>query len=378
MPQPPSPFAVRACLTVCVAAVLAAAAPAMAQTLSPEEAQARAEALEVFRQGKLAYKAGDYDAALRLFQTAHGKYSREPLIILALAKTLDQARNVETAQKYYKLFLDQAPLTQELAKDREATAQRVRDIDKELASRPGTLKFHGLPSGAHLAIDERAADVDAQGEVKVPAGTHRIRVTMDNREPFERPAVSVGPGQTKLVEVVLVAPIDPRTLPRNHTWTWVAGSAASASALASGVFFVLAYRTYNNEFLKEYDKIGVPLPSTQAAYPWKGKPCGVGIEIQPPDPKAGQLECVASGALDHGKALDAEIDSYNTYGIISAGAAAVFGFATLAAWYFAPPNVANAPSKAATAIGSPLRVALVPQFRAQEPPGATVLLSLNW
>ena len=49
------------------------------------DANLRDEALELFNQGKVAFKAGDFSAALDLFRRAQAKFDREPLIILALA-----------------------------------------------------------------------------------------------------------------------------------------------------------------------------------------------------------------------------------------------------------------------------------------------------
>ena len=318
-------------------------AAATAQPTPPgEEARDRAEALEVFRQGRLAYKAGDYDAALRLFQTAHGKYSKEPLIILALAKTLDQARNVETAQKYYKLFLDQAPLTADFAKDREATAARVREIDKELAARPGILKFKGLPSGALLEVAGRPADVDAQGELKVPAGTYAIRVVMDKREPFERPAVAVGPGETRVIEVVLVAPVDASRLPRDHTWTWVAGSAAAVSVLTGGAFAVLAWQS-QGAYGQKFDDKGQPNLTARATLKIDGVPCRIGFKVA----ETGEYEC--EPLLKEGRELKVERDERLKWMFVSLGAAAAFGFGAVAAYSWAPVRQTGAPATTARA-----------------------------
>ncbi|MSP90276.1 MAG: hypothetical protein EXR79_00485 [Myxococcales bacterium] len=306
-----------------------------------EEARERAEALEVFRQGKLAYKAGDYDAALRLFQTAHGKYSKEPLIILALAKTLDQARNVETAQKYYRLFLDQAPLTADFGKDREATAARVRDIDKELAARPGVLKFKGLPSGAQLEVGGLAADVDAQGELKVPAGTYSVRVVMEKREPFERPAVAVGPGETKVIEVVLVAPVDATELPRDHKWTWAAGSAAAASLLTGGAFAVLAWQS-QGAYSQKFEGDGQPSLTARATRKIDGNPCRIGFKVA----ETGEYEC--EPLLKEGRELKAERDERLKWMFVSLGAAATFGFVAIAAYSWAPVRRTTTPASAAS------------------------------
>ncbi len=223
------------------ALLLLGALPAQAQptALTTDQAHARDEAIEIFNQGKAAFKAGDYDAAQQLFLKAWGKFDREPLIALALAKAYDRAANLDKAQIYYEAFLRLAPVEKDFAKDREQTVKRLLEVKALLASRPGVLKFQGLPSGAHLVLDDVPADPDTNGEIKVTAGTHAVRVTMDKREPFVRPAVSVAAGETKIIDVVLMAPVDPSTLPRDYTLTWILGSSAAAALLTGGVFGIL-------------------------------------------------------------------------------------------------------------------------------------------
>ena len=75
-----------------VAAPVAQVHAARRGRLSKDEAARRKQALGVFKQGRTAYKAGDYDAALKFFRKAQALYERESLIILALAKTLDRAK----------------------------------------------------------------------------------------------------------------------------------------------------------------------------------------------------------------------------------------------------------------------------------------------
>jgi len=318
---------VAAALFACLVATPAVhAQPTATPALSAEDARAREEALELFNQGKTAYKAGDYAAALELFRRAQARYDKEPLIILALAKTLDQAGQHEKALGYYEMFLKVAPVTPAFAKDRASTVKRQDEVRTLLAARPGTLQFKGLPTGALLEVNDKPADTDAQGHLQVPAGTHKIRITMEKRLPFERAAVAVGPGETKVIEVVLVAPVDVSTLPRNHTWTWVAGGATAGAVLATGVFVVLRAQEVD-DYAKRFDKTGRPLEATLADYPdTDGKPCDA-IGRNPP--------CRALVESEGNERLGA-IESQRNRSYLSLGAAALFGLATVAAYYAAP------------------------------------------
>lgn len=229
------PFcSVPAWIGVSLVAALVAATPiarAAPPASTPELAAARERALEVFKQGRTAYKAGDYDAALKLFRQAQGIYQHEPLIILALAKTLDRAGDLERALQYFRLFLQEAAAEDP---DRAAAVARIRAIEKELAERPAVLVLGGLPSAAEVFVDGKLSGVDHRGAVKLPAGEHKIEVRMRDRLPFHR-AVVLSAGQETRIDVVLLEPVDRSKLPRDHTWTWVAGGATAAAGLAAGV-----------------------------------------------------------------------------------------------------------------------------------------------
>jgi len=301
-------------------------APLLAQPMqiTAEEGRNREEALELFNQGKIAYKAQDYDAALELFRRAQAKYDKEPLIILALAKTLDQATNHEKALLYYQLFLKVAPVTPAFAKDREATVGRIKIVEDILRSRPGVLRFKGLPSGAVLEIDKQPSDVDAQGDVKLAAGTYSVRVTMERRIPFERPAITLTAGELKVIEVVLVAPVDPNTLPHDRTWAWVAGGATVLSLGASAVFGVMALQE-SDDFGKRFDSSSRPLPSTLAEYKdVTGQPCSYGVKGGCP------------GAEAEGKRRIAAIERDQTWTIVALGAGAALAVTTGVLYLTAP------------------------------------------
>ena len=303
-----------------LACTLVLAAPVLAQPvqLTADQARARDEAIEIFNQGKAAFKAGDYDAAQQLFLKAWGKFDREPLIALALAKACDRAANLEKAQIYYEAFLRLAPAEKDFAKDREQTVKRLAEVKALLASRPGVLKFQGLPSGARLLLDDQAADPDTNGEIKVTAGTHAVKVTMDKREPFVRQAVSVQAGETKVIDVVLMAPVDPSTLPHDYTLTWILGSAAGASLLTGGVFGILTLER-SDAYSKRFDSAGYAYQSTLDTY---------GCKL------TDTVKC--GGALAEGQNFVSQIEFRRNAMIISLGVGAALGAATIIAAVKAP------------------------------------------
>lgn len=306
--------------------LLAATVQAQPTTLTADQARARDEAIEIFNQGKAAYKASDYDAAQQLFLKAWGKYDREPLIALALAKAYDRAANLEKAQLYYEAFLRLAPPDKEFARDREQTVKRLAEVKASLASRPGVLKFQGFPSGAKLLLDDTPADPDTNGEVKVTAGTHAVRVTMEQRLPFDRPAVTVNAGETKVIDVVLVAPLDQSTLPHDYTLTWWLGGATAAALLTGGVFGILTLER-RDAFFKRFDADGNAYDTTLADYGCKKGD----TNLCPP-------------AIAEGQSLGDQIIVRRNAMIISFGVGAALGAATVIAAMNAP--VVDAPRTA--------------------------------
>ncbi len=301
-------------------ALTASASPVFAQptSLTSEQAYARDEAIEIFNQGKAAYKAGDYDAAQQLFLKAWGKFDREPLIALALAKAYDRAANLDKAQIYYEAFLRLAPTEKDFAKDREQTVKRLAEVKALVASRPGVLKFQGLPTGARLTLDDQPADPDTKGEIKVTAGTHAVRVAMDKREPFVRPAVTVEAGETKVIDIVLVAPVDPSTLPHDYTLTWILGSATGAALLTGGLFGILALER-TDAYSKRFDPQGYAYKETLADY---------GCTIGQPKP--------CDKAIAEGNNFVNQIEFRRNAMFISLGVGAALGAATIVAAVKAP------------------------------------------
>ena len=317
------------------------------EPMNLDEEKAREESREYFKQGKNAFKAGDYDAARELFQKAWARYDKESLIALALAKAYDRATQLEKALIYYDHFLRLAPVNKDYVQDRELTVARAAAIRDILKSRPGILKFKGLPSGAKLEVDGKPCDVDAAGEVKVSAGTHSVRVTMDKRLPFDRAAVAVGPGEVKEVEVVMVAPVDPGTLPHDHKWTWRAGLATTVGLGATGIIgavYWLRLSEYTGRFNPD---TGQPLEETRKEYlNSEGQPCRLGY----PDSKTKLPECAA--ALQEGNERRASVNAMSVATVAAGGLTVMLGVATAFAALSAPPIYPGTAEKTTAAVPS--------------------------
>ena len=243
---------------------------AQTQPLSEDELAARQRALEVFKQGKTALKANDYDAALQFFSKALAIFEHEPLIILALAKTHDRAGNHEKALNYFNLFLKTASPGEV---ERPEVVKHIGELERLLASRPGTLKLNNLPSQARVEINGEKREPNHENKLFLPPGSYDVLVTMDKRIPYERRTIRLGPGEAKTLDVVLVAPVDESKLPRNHTWTWIAGGATGAALLATGVLGVMTSSS-KSKYFERFNERGQPLKVTLEDYDCqKGEVC---------------------------------------------------------------------------------------------------------
>ncbi len=293
--------------------------PALAATgaLTLEQADQRAKALEVFKKGRTAYKAGDYGAALEFFRQAQSIYSHEALIILALAKTLDRAGDLERAHQYYKLFLVEAPPEDP---DRAATLERIAAIDKELAARPGTMLLGNLPSTAEVRIDGKVAGVDHRGGINLPAGSYKVSVRAPDRVPFQRQVLITSGRETRL-DVVLLEPVEWSKLRRDHTWTWV-GAGLSAASLAATAVLAVRGASMRSDFSTLFDSAGHATATGRKRFD-----C--------PATATSDDDCPA--LIAEGERLRDGIVSNDrlSYGFAIAGG--VFAVGTVVAWFAAPP-----------------------------------------
>ncbi len=278
---------------------------------------ARKQALELFRQGKTAYKAGDYDAAMKFFRRAQAIYGHEPLIILALAKTFDRASEFVRARKYYELFIKEAPPAD---RDRAGVIKRIAAIDAHLKARPATLILKNFPSAAKVSINGKDRGVDHRSAVELPAGTYDVKVTMELRLPFERKAVVLDAGVTRTLEVVLLEPVDPSTLARDHTWTWAAGGATAVAMLTAGGFF-LKQVFVREEWFELFNSDGKAKDSTKKSF-------GCTSSKDTPD------ECQTM--KDEGSRLDDDQLKWQGRALLTTALAGGLGVATAVAYLAAP------------------------------------------
>jgi hypothetical protein len=165
---------------------------------SPDDESRLAEARRHFELGVAHFDRREWQAALVEFLT-----SRE------LATTRGNTKNAAICLRKVGRFDEALDMFEALlrdfpdlpAADRELALREI----SELGASVGTLEIRNAPLGAEVSINGVArGTAPLAGPVRLPAGTHTVRVVMDGALPFEA-RVDLAGRQAKVVEARLAA-----------------------------------------------------------------------------------------------------------------------------------------------------------------------------
>jgi hypothetical protein len=190
-----------AILLLSSSSIVATAGAAFAQPELPVDAatEARlAEARRHFELGIAHFDRSEWQAALVEFLSSRERAptrgnTKNAAICLRKVGRFDEA--LDMFEALLKDFPDLSPADRELAR---------REISELLAS-VGTLELRDAPPGAHVSVDgvERGTTPLA-GPLRLPAGTHTVRVVKDGSLPFEA-RIDLAGRQAEVLRVRLAA-----------------------------------------------------------------------------------------------------------------------------------------------------------------------------
>lgn len=235
----------RAVAIALLSAITLAAPASPAQTpKKPEtkaEAQNRARAARLLKEGNQFVGDGDYLAALERFRAAYELYP-SPKILINLGTTLRQlGRNVEAAETYeaYVRHPEADP------KRRASIERIIADVDAVL----GHLRVEVKPEGASVRLDGKPLPEERLGvSIRIDPGEHTVMAEKPGM-PAAVETVRIERGQEKLVRLV-VSPAKPvvvdKTSPVQRNVGFVVG-AVGALGLGAGTAFGLLARSTNEE-----------------------------------------------------------------------------------------------------------------------------------
>lgn len=213
---------------------------------SPEQ---RAAAETSLAQGEVAYKAGDYAAAVAHFQQANALVP-SPIAQYWLATSLDLQGNPTSAIAAFEaLFADPAHTT--LPPEQLEPARTRLSVLKQL---PATVALEVQPPDVELLVDGIPQPGTSPFSVKIAPGTHKIRLQKEGYEPMET-ELTVGPAEALADSIQLqplpqapppptAAPIavapPPPAEPRSNIPAYVTLGVAGAGAVVGTLFGIQA------------------------------------------------------------------------------------------------------------------------------------------
>ena len=139
------------------------------------------DARALFSQGQVAYRRGDYEAAVDLWKRAYAIDAR-PLLQFNLAQASGRMGKLSEERAALQRFLETATPEETGI---EAAASRLTVVERSLARTAISVKLDGL-EGARVFVDgEDRGLLPRPDPFRVEPGTHTIEVRLEGYEPFD-------------------------------------------------------------------------------------------------------------------------------------------------------------------------------------------------
>jgi len=272
----------------------------------------------LFKKGKVAFNAGNFNDALRIYSEAWS-LKQSPDIAANLAQTESELGQHRAAAEHFSFALAHL-LPSSTDEQQQALAEGLAQEKKEIGSLHVTLE----PADSTLTIDDSAVTVPPNGDVYLDPGEHGVSVTHEGYEP-NRQTVRLSKGASQVLWIKLQqiggAPVsstdpahvvdgqtDPSPPPSGHgskrsIVPALVGGGLVAAGVAVGVVFLISA----NSSQKDADQLRAMLPGPNA--------CGSGT---PYADQCAQLHDKNSD-IDHARTL--EIVGFSVAGAAAVGSA---------------------------------------------------------
>src|SRR6478735_1160125 len=179
-----------ACLVI--ATSIAASAHAQGDSVDGDRAN------QLFKKGKVAFNAGKYDDALRIYSEAWS-LKQSPDIAANLAQTESELGQHRDAAEHFSFALDHL-LPSSTDEQKQALAEGLAQEKKEI----GTLRVTLEPSDSVLTIDGVRISVPPSGDVFLEPGEHAVSVNHEDCEPSQQ-TVRISRGASQVLWIKLTA-----------------------------------------------------------------------------------------------------------------------------------------------------------------------------
>src|SRR4051812_11739456 len=134
----------------------------------------------LFKKGKIAFNAGKYTDALRIYTEAW-RLKQSPDIAANLAQTESELGNHRDAAEHYAFALAHL-LPSSTDEQKQALAEGLAQEKKEIGSLHVTLE----PADSALTIDDAPVRLPPTGDIFVEPGEHAVAVTHEGYEPSQQ------------------------------------------------------------------------------------------------------------------------------------------------------------------------------------------------
>src|SRR6478735_10958853 len=178
----------------CLLIATAFAGQLYAQGDSPDSDRAN----QLFKKGKVAFNAGKYNDALRIYTEAWS-LKQSPDIAANLAQTESELGQHRDAAEHFSFALDHL-LPSSTDEQKQALAEGLAQEKKEI----GTLRVTLEPSDSVLTIDGVRISVPPSGDVFLEPGEHAVSVNHEDCEPSQQ-TVRISRGASQVLWIKLTA-----------------------------------------------------------------------------------------------------------------------------------------------------------------------------
>lgn len=216
-------------------------------SLVAASAVAQEDARTVFARGQTAYQQGDYDTAIREWNTAY-QLDPRPLIQLNLAQAYERLGRLDEAAAALDRYLETATPDDPNQADARARRSAIRERIAQTA-----VTISGAPDGATIEIDGTAYGATPRPDsIHLDAGSHRIVLRLAGYRDFTSTVV-VSSGQTVDVPVQMEEGGSAEGGGGGSILPYIAFGAAGAFAITGTIFGLGAMGKANDATSSEGD-----------------------------------------------------------------------------------------------------------------------------
>ncbi|HYQ03258.1 MAG TPA: tetratricopeptide repeat protein [Polyangiaceae bacterium] len=298
-----------ACACLLIATSIAGSAHAQGDSADGDRAN------QLFKKGKVAFNAGKYDDALRIYSEAWS-LKQSPDIAANLAQTESELGKHRDAAEHFSYALDHL-LPSSTDEQKQALAEGLAQEKKEI----GTLRVTLEPSDSVLTIDGARVTVPPRGDVFLEPGEHAVSVNHEDCEPNQQ-TIRISRGASQVLWIKLTAtggthgpaagatqPTDVTTPPSgSHSHRSIVPAVIGGGLVAAGAAVGVVFLVSANSGQKDADKLRATLPDEPNV-------CGAG------SPYASECATLHDKNSDIDRARTIEIVGFSVAGAAAVGTA---------------------------------------------------------